>query len=154
MSYTDILIQDFCDPRFQKAFKAYFAELGNEVKDWDGLFSYMNKGEGRPTTAILRLNEREDVVGFLMYTSMRLESWFFSEELGFIREFWVAPELRKSGHGSSLLALAEEQLYEAGFRKVVLTTRTATDFYCKRGYQADPAMTAGNRQIVYSKSLL
>ncbi len=105
MSYTDILIQDFYDPRFQKAFKAYFAELGNEVKDWDGLFSYMNKGEGRPTTAILRLNDQENVVGFLMYTSMRLESWFFSEELGFIREFWVAPELRKSGHGSFLLAL-------------------------------------------------
>ncbi len=45
MAHSDIVIRDFIDKRFQTTFKAYLAELVNKVKDWDGVFAFMNKGE-------------------------------------------------------------------------------------------------------------
>ena len=145
-----MLISDFSDPLFQKAFQLYFAELGIQVKDWDGLFREMNEGDN---LAYLRVAEDGAVIGFIQFTPIALTSWFFEERAGFIREFWIAEKHRGQGHGSALLALAEAFFAEKGIHQTILTTDTAPGFYEKHGYRKHPGIQAKNHDDVYVKEL-
>ena len=145
------LIEDFTDPGFRESFKLYFWELGINVKDWDGLFREMD-GDGRGNKAYLRM-DGERTVGFLQFCVMDCAGWFMAKELGFVREFWIAPEYRGQGHGSQLLGLAEEYFAERGVTTAALTTDTTPGFYAKRGYRHDPGFKAKNGDPVYIKHL-
>ena len=147
---NDLLISDFTDVRFQKAFQLYFEELGINVRDWDGLFREMNEGNN---LAYLRMTEHDEVVGFIQFTPIALTSWFFEEKAGFIREFWIANAHRGQGHGSALLHLAEKYFSEQGIRQAILTTDGAAGFYEKLGYRKAPSIQAKNHDDVYVKEL-
>ena len=149
--YQDLLLEDFTSPIFRQCFQLYFQELGIHVKDWDGLFQEMN-ADGRGNRAYLRM-ENGRPVGFIQFCGMELSGWFFTKQMGFIRELWIAPEYRGQGHGTALLALAEEELARQGAAEAVLTTDTAPDFYVKNGYRHDPGFTAKNGDPVYVKAL-
>ena len=147
----DMLITDFSTPVFQNAFRKYFAELGINVQDWDGLFREMTFEGGN--RAFVRMDANETVVGFIMFKNEKLSNWFFEENIGFIREFWVCEEFRNNGHGSCLLRLAEEYFLGNGIRKAVLTTATAERFYEKHSYFRDDSYTAKNGDAVFIKHL-
>lgn len=151
MKTTDILITDFTHPLFQAAFKAYFAELGVQVTQWDKLFREMT-GERR-NSSYLRMAEDGSVVGFIQFTPSSLSDWFFEMPVGFIREFWVHPMYRGQGHGTALLELAEAHFRQNGIQKTILTTDTAEDFYLRRGYGKDTAIRAKNKDDVFIKKL-
>ena len=146
-----MLITDFSDPVFQKAFQLYFAELGIHIKDWDGLFREMTE-DGN--SAWLRRSENGSVIGFIQFKPIALTNWFFEEKAGFIREFWVAEAYRKQGHGSALLGLAEGYFMEQSIQRILLTTDTAPAFYEKHGYRKNPGIQAKNHDDVYTKELL
>lgn len=145
------LIEKFTDPGFQESFRLYFRELGIEVRDWDGLFREMDT-DGRGNKAYLRTDGKR-TVGFLQFCVMDCAGWFMTKELGFVREFWIAPEYRGQGHGSELLGLAEGYFAGQGVTSLVLTTDTAAGFYEKHGYRHDPGMKAKNGDPVYIKDL-
>lgn len=151
MTTTDILITDFTDARFQRAFRAYFEELNVRVTHWDRLFREMND-EGR-NAAFLRIAEDGAVVGFIQFAPSALSDWFFEMPVGFIREFWIDPACRAHGHGTALLRLAEKYFRERGIRKTILTTDTAEAFYLRRGYAKDISVTAKNKDDVFIKYL-
>ena len=146
---NDIFLTDFTDLRFQKAFQTYFQELGIQVRDWEGLFTEMN-GDSHGNAAYVRL-DGERAAGFIQFCPMELSGWFFSKKLGFIREFWIAPEYRGQGHGRALLGLAESWFQNQGFAGAILTTDTAPAFYTRRGYQPDPGFQAKNSDPVFIK---
>lgn len=148
-TYTDTIIKDFKDPVFQSAFKAYFTELGIEVKDWNGLFQEISEEDGN--TAIVRKTGEGKTIGFIMYKPIEFTSWFFEETRGFIREFWICKEYRNAGHGSELLGLAEEAFRSQGINSFILTTDTAEEFYIKHGYKKDPDCKAKNKDEVFVK---
>lgn len=147
----DLLITDFMNCDFQKAFKLYFDELGINVKQWDTLFAEMNSA--KETVAYIRLSEADQIIGFIQMSFITLDSWFFTSHLGFIREFWVAKEYRGKGNGRDLLKLAETYFKDNGVFKSILTTDTAPIFYEKNGYTKDIAITAKNQDDVYVKEL-
>ena len=150
----DILITDFTDPVFQAAFKQYFAELGINVKDWGGLFQEMNGGDGgEKNAAYARTTADGSVIGFIQFVPIRFTSWFFEELVGFIREFWVAEAFRGQGHGTELLALAENHFLEHGICTSILTTDTAERFYERHGYVRACGCRAKNRDEVFVKRL-
>lgn len=152
--FTDTLITDFTAPAFQTAFRQYFAEIGIEVKDWDGLFREMNQGdEGEKNAAYVRMTEDGGVIGFIQFIPIRFASWFFEETRGFIREFWVTEQFRDQGHGSELIALAERYFLEHGMDTSILTTDTAGRFYERRGYGRAPGCEAKNHDEVFAKRL-
>lgn len=152
--YSDVLISDFADPVFQAAFRQYFAEIGIKVKDWDGLFQEMNRGDGgEKNAAYVRLSADGGVIGFLLFIPIRFTSWFFEETCGFIREFWVADEFRNKGHGSELIALAERYFLERGITASILTTDTAGRFYERHGYEKAAGCGAKNKDEVFVKRL-
>lgn len=145
------LIEDFEDRKFQESFKLYFQELGIDVRDWAGLFREMGS-DGRGNKAWLR-TEGGRTAGFLQFCEMEFTGWFMTKTLGFIREFWIAPEYRGQGHGSELLGLTEGYFKERGVTGVVLTTDTAPGFYERHGYRHDPGFAAKNGGPVYIKHL-
>ena len=147
----DILISDFSNIAFQNAFKKYFKELGVEIKNWDGLFNELTE-EGK-NKAYVRLDENGTSVGFILFEIIQLSDGFFEENLGFIREFWIADEYRNKGYGSELIKLAEEFFKENGICKSILTTDTAEHFYEARGYHKDRSYTAKNQDEVFVKVL-
>lgn len=152
MTTKDMLITDFSEPLFQVMFKKYFAELGINVKDWDGLWKEMNAQNGG-NTAYIRLCENEPI-GFIQFTPIILEGWFIKEKLGFIREFWIDEKFRKLGHGTELLSLAEKYFKDNGIHRIVLTAeKNEQSFYLKRGYKICKAMEAKNEMAVSVKDI-
>ena len=102
--YTEKTIHDYSDQAFQTAYRAYFAEMGMQVSNWEGMFTQMTD-EGEPT--IIRMDENGRVIGFIQFCRVEMTCWFFEDRYGFIREFWVAPEYRSQGYGTALLEQAE-----------------------------------------------
>ena len=152
--YSDVLISDFSDPVFQAAFRQYFAEIEIKVKDWDGLFQEMNRGDdGEKNAAYVRLSANGGAIGFLLFLPIRFTSWFFEETCGFIREFWVADEFRGKGHGSELIALAERYFLEHGITTSILTTDTVRCFDERHGYRKAAGCKAKNKDEVFVKRL-
>ncbi len=151
MQYENQIIEDFTNPLFTAAFQAYFAELGITVSNYDALFQEMN--EGGNNRAYVHLDEHSSVVGFIQFTLLPFTSWFFETKMGFIREFWVAPELRGLGHGTQLLEKAEAYFISQEVYRSILTTDTAESFYLRHGYQCDMDISAKNGDAVFIKRL-
>ena len=150
MNDTTKLICDHRDPAFMHAFKLYWEELGEEAPNWDELFREMNDGKN----ASLLLKAPDGTLrGFIQFTPMTLENWFFTIKLGFIREFWVAPADRRQGCGSALLKAAEDHFRAQGVYKIILTSDTAGEFYCRRGYREDGDIMPINHTPVFVKDL-
>ncbi|MDE6725953.1 MAG: GNAT family N-acetyltransferase [Ruminiclostridium sp.] len=152
MKTKDLLISDFTDSAFQTMFKKYFAEIGVNIKDWEGLFLEMNTNNGG-NMAYIRQCENEPL-GFIQFTFITLEGWFFKERLGFIREFWVAEKFRKQGHGTELLSLAEKYFKDSGIHRIVLTAEeNEQQFYLNRGYTICEYISAKNNMAVSVKNI-
>ncbi len=149
MKTTDTLITAYtADAAYREAFRAYFAELGCRVTNWEGLFAEMDESADFSWT---RRDENGRVIAFIQFTLMDMTSWFFTAKYGFIREFWVAPEFRRQGHGSQLLQMAEKTIAECGAGQAILTTETAADFYRRRGYVRNLSFSAKNGDGVFVK---
>ncbi len=153
MNITDYLIEDFTDERFTTAFRAYFAELGETAKDWDRLFLKMNNDPNGKDFAYIRVDNKDKVIGFIQFTALDVTSWFFETRIGFIREFWIAPEYRNRRHGTALLGLAEDYFRKHHLFASILTTDTAEKFYEKQGYVRMNEIIPDNDEITYVKFL-
>lgn len=143
------IITDFHGDEFTQMFKQYFAELGISVRDWNGLFDEMSDGKNK---AYLCFVDGE-AAGFLMFTEIDFESWFFSAKYGFIREFWLKKSERGRGLGTELLAKAEDYFISEGLSASILTTNTAEGFYRKHGYEHRADISAKNGDRVFVKRL-
>ncbi len=149
MTYIDTLVNACtADTAYQEAFRAYFGELGCHVTNWEGLFAEMDESADLSWT---RRDETGRVIGFIQFSLMDMTSWFFRAKYGFIREFWVAPEHRRQGHGDALLRMAEDSIAQRGVLQAILTTQTAAEFYRKRGYVYNPNFVAKNGDEVFIK---
>ncbi|MCD7804407.1 MAG: GNAT family N-acetyltransferase [Oscillospiraceae bacterium] len=143
---------DFTSPDFKKAFMEYAGEIHWTVDDWDGLFESMGHDKGE-NFAYVYIAESGQIAGFLQFTVMDMESWFFKTKLGFVREFWISEGHRNNRHGTALLRLTEEYFKDHGVGYAILTTDTAERFYLKNGYEKSPKITALNGDMVYLKRL-
>ena len=145
-----LLIDDFSNELFQKAFKEYFRELKMEVDDWNSLFESMNSQGGN--LAYLWL-DNEEVIGFLEFRIEKTEHWFITEDFGFVREFWIKSNYRNQTLGTKLLDKVENYFIENQIFKVLLTTDTAPSFYLKNGYRLAKSYSSLNKDPVYFKQL-
>lgn len=151
--YMDTLMTDMTDPELQKAFRAYYGELGVKVTNWDGLFAEISAS---PDCLFVRRTPGGDVIGFLLFSMLEAATagrGFFTTRLGCVEEFWIADRFRGRGHGTALLRLAEKHFVQLGCAYAILTTDTAPDFYEKQGYRLQKGIAAKNKADVYLKPL-
>ena len=154
MTVTEL--RDYSDLEFQACFRAYFAEIGITLRENTDVFRKMQRFADEQDMRCLALTENGKVFGFLQFQeeTMTHPMGFFTERLGFLREFWIAPDRRGQGWGTRLLGAVEEALRTAGVRKLILTYEpSALGFYRKHGFQPDPSYTAANQQDVVTKLL-
>lgn len=153
MMYTDTLMTDMTDTQLQRAFRAYYGELGVKVTNWEGLFAEIGAS---PDCLFVRRNGQGEVIGFLLFAMLEAATagcGFYTARLGCIEEFWIAGGYRGQGHGTDLLRLAEKRFVQLGCGYAILTTDTAPGFYEKRGYSLQKGIAAKNRAAVYLKAL-
>ena len=153
MIVNTVFISDFTDIRFRTAFQAYFAELGINVTDWDGLFHEMDGDKNGKNFALLMTDDSNHAVGFLQFQINVFSSWFFREPFGFIRELWIHPSCRGQGFGTELLHKAERYFANNGVYKAVLTSDSAEAFYLTNGFEKAPGIKAKNKMEVLIKNI-
>ena len=140
----------FADPAFRDAFRAYFAELGITVRDWEGLFRYL---DASGSCVLVHQHEDGRVIAFLLHSTKTMSSGFYTAQIGCIDELYVAPDCRRQGLGAALLSAAEELLTREGCGYVFLTSDSAPAFFTRQGYSHQPSVTAINGDPVFVKSL-
>ena len=117
---------------------SHFVEQFNKEKD---IFAYV------------LVNDEEKAIGLIQFQKIELVNSLLKEELGFVREFWIASESRKKGYGSKLLKKAEDYLSQLGMESVILFSRSeAETFYQKQGYRKRKDMTSCNGMAVWEKT--
>lgn len=143
-------IEDFCYPLFQTAFKTYFTEFDIVVNDWNSLFQGMNTEQGN---LLYLIEDKGECIAFIQFRKDVFTNWFFKEEFGFIREFWVKAEHRGQGLGTSLMQEVEAFFKGEGISRVILTSDSAKGFYLSHGYQIESGIKAKNENDVFVKNL-
>ena len=93
--------------------------------------------------------QEDRCIGFSVYQIDTPESdWCKRPGWGFIREFYVVPECRKSGTGKALAAHTEQQLRSLGAKKMYLTSTDAVPFWEKCGWKLTEELCSNGQQIL------
>ncbi len=67
---------------------------------------------------------------------------------GFIREYYVVPEYRKTGIGRNLAAYTEQELHNMGADQLYLTSTEAAPFWCKCGWRLTHELCSNGQYIL------
>ena len=148
-------ISDYYDPKFTASFREYFKELGISLKEDSDVFDEITKSaldEGTKTLVCLKSNS---IIGFVMYQEdiMKSKTAFFSERFVFLREVYIQKEYRNKGIGTELLTKVFLYCKEIGVSKILLTTKSAFEFYSNQGFYIDSSITAINNMQVMVKDI-
>lgn len=145
-------LNDFYDERFKQCFRAYFLEIGINLKSDTDVFDDMTKAYEKEDMHTFVIEEEKQFAGFIMLQPEYLKGSFWGERLGFIRELWVAPPFRQLGYGKQLMKIAEDYFKEKEIFKLILTYEDeALGFYKKLGFHLDCSYKAKNERNVVVK---
>ncbi|WP_380677635.1 GNAT family N-acetyltransferase [Salinigranum sp. GCM10025319] len=131
LSDVDALVDCWVElARGQRAYDSHLAAEENRTPVREALAQHV-------VTDGVRVARDDGVVGFVMFS---IESGDYEQTLtrGVVHNLFVAPEARRQGIGSALLAAAEEALTAAGADVVSLEAMATNDgarrFYERHGY--------------------
>ena len=149
---TILELSNFYDERFKQCFRAYFLEIGIHLKENTDVFDEIAKSYEKEKMRTFVIEEEKQFAGFIMLQPERLQSGFFEEQVGFIRELWIAPSFRQRGYGKQLMEIAENYFKKCEVRKLILTyEENAFGFYKSLGFHEDDAYKAKNEGNVIVK---
>ena len=146
-------LKNFYDERFKQCFRAYFLEVGINLKEDTDVFDVITKSYEQDNMRTFVLEEEKEFAGFIMLQPEHLKGGFFEEQVGFIRELWVAPPFRRLGYGKRLIEIAEDYFKRKEISKLILTYEDkAFGFYKRLGFNPDNSYKAKNGENVVIKS--
>lgn len=149
---TILELNNFYDERFKQCFRAYFLEIGINLKEDTDVFDEITKSYEKENMRTFVIEEEKQFVGFIMLQAEHLKSGFFEERVGFIRELWVAPSSRQLGYGKQLIKIAENYFKKKEIPKLILTYEdNAHGFYKRLGFIHDSSYKAKNDGTVIVK---
>lgn len=142
-------LTNYYDEGFRQCFREYFLELGIRLKEDTDVFDALARAGERENMRTFVLAEEDRLAGFVMLQPEHLKGGFFEEDVGFIRELWVAPPFRRLGYGRQLIGVAGDHFRKAKISKLILTyEEDALGFYEKLGFRPDGAYKARNGENV------
>lgn len=144
--YMAILeLSNFYDERFKECFRAYFLEIGINLKEDTDVFDDITKSYETENMCAFVIEEYTQFAGFIMLQPEHFKSGFFEEQAGFIRELWIAPSFRRLGYGKRLIEIAEDYFKKKEIPKLILTYEDdALEFYKRLGFKLDSSYKAKN----------
>ena len=90
--------------------------------------------------------------GFISYqVDTPMSDWCEKENWGFIREIFIAPDIRKMGYGKILVEHAERKLTDLSVPNIYLTTDDSIDFWINVGYQKTGEVSEKNKGYILIK---
>lgn len=138
-------LNNFYDAEFMQCFRAYFLEIGIDLKESTAVFGDIAESYEEEEMRTFVIRKEDDIAGFIMIQPECLKSGFFEEHAGFIRELWISPPFRRLGYGKQLPEKAEEYFREKGISKLILTyEENALPFYKRLGFDLDCSYSARN----------
>lgn len=142
---TILELSNFYDKRFKQCFRAYFLEIGVNLKEDTDVFDDITESYKKENMRTFVIEEEKEFAGFIMLQPDYLIGGFFEERVGFIRELWVSPSFRRVGYGKRLVEIAEAYFKGKGISKIILTYEdNALVFYQKLGFNLDGSYKAKN----------
>lgn len=145
-------LNNFYDAEFMQCFRAYFLEIGIDLKGNTAVFDDIAESYEKEEMRTFVIREKGGIVGFIMIQPECLKSGFFEEHAGFIRELWISPPSRRLGYGKQLIERAEEYFRGKGISKLILTyEENALPFYKRLGFDFDCSYSARNGENVVIK---
>lgn len=147
-------LRNFYDERFRQCFRAYFLEIGVNLKENTDVFDDITKSYQKENMRTFVIEEDQQFAGFIMLQPEHFKSGFFEERAGFIRELWVAPSFRRLGYGKQLIQIAEDYFKKEQIFKLILTYEDeALGFYKRLGFNLDRSYKAKNDGNVIVKHI-
>lgn len=147
-------IKDFKESSFKNAFRTYFKEIGIELKEDTDVFDLITKSKEEEGMRCCCVEADGEVIAFIMFQIENMKSRFFTEDLGFIREFWVKEERRRKKIGSKLMEYCINEFKKFGIKKLILTyEEEALLFYEKQGFALDLSYMAKNKMQCVVKNI-
>ena len=138
-------LSNFYDERFKACFRAYFREIGINLKEDTDVFDEITKAYEKENMRTFVIEKDKQFIGFIMVQPEYFKSGFFEERAGFIRELWVAAPFRHLGYGKQLLGIAEDYFKKKDVFKLILTyEEDALGFYERLGFHLDMTYKAKN----------
>lgn len=123
-------------PALKKLFSDYFTELDCDDDPLHLFDEYVLPDLKANLLSVAVADGGESISGFIIFQiDDVINDWCFEEGKGDIREIYVAPESRRQGVGTSLLAFAENALKADGAKEVyLLPTDESEKFFNYSGY--------------------
>lgn len=90
-----VLISDFNDERFVSAFRVALQEFSINLDNFDKYIKEFNTAGN--IFAYVLVNSDKQSVALIQFQKTELSNQYVKEELGLIRDFWIASEYRKQG---------------------------------------------------------
>ena len=151
---------DLRDPlewdEFYNLFSAYLAEVCDEEEYQENIDELHDAAlnsqmidqtlQEHDPYFVMRIVQDEECVGLISYS--------YNEKLllGFINNFYVCPEQRSTGIGSTVYHMVETRLSELGAKQVdLIPVGKAQQFYICNGFSRSHSTADG--EIVYSKPI-
>lgn len=121
---------------FEKAFCAYYAELGCEDDALHLFAEYVLPDLKAGLFGVAVASDGESVTGFVIFQiDDVVNDWCYKDGWGDVRELYVSPNDRRKGLGTELLSYAESELKASGAENAYCTpTEEAETFFIGRGY--------------------
>ena len=147
-----IFISDFKNEKFISAFKTALEEFSIDLSKLGTYIEEFNAAGN--IFAYVLVSEKGESIGMIQFQKTELSNQYITEEYGFIREFWIAPDYRKQNLGSSLLKEAETYFSKNDIIFIILSSRKeAVEFYVKNGYIEKKNAQSFNGMVVLEKNL-
>ena len=151
---------DLRDPaawdEFYNLFSAYLAEVCDEDEYQDNIADLHDdtlNGQMIAQTLqehnpyfVMRIVLNEECVGLISY------SYNENRFLGFINNFYVCPEQRSTGKGTTVYHMVENHMWQLGAKQVeLIPVGKAQQFYIRNGFA--PTRTTVDGEQVYGKTI-
>ena len=124
MGFKNILVTDFTDQLFIKAFRQQLLEEHGilEIENFEILFNKLTSDDDY--FAFVKMNEVDEVLGFVIGQKIQLSNNYFQEYYGYIKTLWKSNKCKIDSCFDELLRLCEEQFKKMNVSQFIADCET------------------------------
>jgi len=145
-------ITDFTDQLFVRAFKQQMLEE-NDIIEINNLESLLNKLNAvGDSFAYVKINESDEVIGFILGQKIVLSNAFFQEFYGYIKIVWKSERFDDKSCYDELLQLCEKRFEKMGITQFAVDCEIAKEsVFLRNQYFKNECLLHNGKQVFCKK---